>query len=148
MAKVDDVRSRVQRFLQDSLSVVELRGERFVIPYGSTSCVVAVRADTQDPDGPVLVVVAALVLGEVTATADLYEYVGRSAGSYRFGHLYVLEHPADPRKGQLIFGLNLLGDTIDEGELMHAVAAVVSVADRLDDELAAKFGGKTLREVT
>ncbi len=36
----------------------------------------------------------------------------------------------------------LLGDYLDEEELHNAVGAVVTTADRLDDELQSRFGGK------
>ena len=35
-----------------------------------------------------------------------------------------------------------LGDYLDEEELHNAVGAVVTTADRLDDELQSRFGGK------
>ena len=41
------------------------------------------------------------------------------------------------------FSHNLLGDYLDAEELMYAVGGVASSADELDDELVAKFGGRT-----
>ena len=37
---------------------------------------------------------------------------------------------------------NLLGDDLDEPELMDALDAVVLTGNRLDNELQSKFGGK------
>jgi hypothetical protein len=40
------------------------------------------------------------------------------------------------------FEHNILGDNLDEPELVATVTALISTANNLDDELQKKFGGK------
>jgi hypothetical protein len=53
----------------------------------------------------------------------------------------------DGRTGILGFEHAILGDHLDAPELHQAVAAVGFTADRLDDELQARFGGKRLADL-
>jgi hypothetical protein len=46
------------------------------------------------------------------------------------------------REGILIARYDLLGETLQAGELVNALYEIAGAADRLDDELAAVLGGK------
>ena len=46
------------------------------------------------------------------------------------------------RDGILIARYDLLGETLQAGELINAIYEIAGAADRLDDELAATLGGK------
>jgi hypothetical protein len=47
----------------------------------------------------------------------------------------------------VIFEVCIPGDTIDPGELKQALISIATVADDLDDELKAKFGGKRYEDM-
>ncbi|GAA2404089.1 hypothetical protein GCM10010191_09720 [Actinomadura vinacea] len=46
------------------------------------------------------------------------------------------------RKGRVIFSADMLADSLQPEELERACALISGAADRYDDELQAKFGGK------
>src|SRR4051812_7017750 len=46
------------------------------------------------------------------------------------------------RDGALIARYDLLGETLQAGELINAIYEIAGAADRLDDELADSLGGK------
>jgi hypothetical protein len=64
---------------------------------------------------------------------------------WHFGHLSLTENKDDNRL-KLWLTHSLLGDYLDVEELKTAVAGMASNADRLDDELQARFGGDRYHE--
>ena len=46
------------------------------------------------------------------------------------------------REGVLVARYDLLGETLQAGELVNAIYEIAGAADRLDDELADALGGK------
>ena len=91
----------------------------------------------------VIVRLSAYVLGDVKITDDLYIELGKRSGEHTFGNLHAVPND-DGDTCRLYFEHNLLGTTLDEGELMWALTAVASAADELDEELQELFGGKRL----
>jgi hypothetical protein len=143
VATIDEVRARVQRFLQNNLSVVELHGDAFVVPYGSTYCRIFVR-DWDNDD--VLVKLLALVLGDVPLTDQVYKVVAERTSDYVFGNLSLNQPEGADNTVDLWFEHSLYGNTLDEPELMHALGVVVRATDELDDELQPILGGTRARE--
>ena len=137
MPTVDEVRAVVQEYLQNNLDVVELRRDQFLVRRGSTACSIVCH---DWGDGNVIVKLMALVVSDVPVTDKLYEAVGREAGTHLFGTLMLVEDE-DGATGDLFFHHTLLGDTLDEDELMFSLVAVAETADELDDEIQAEFGG-------
>ena len=73
----------------------------------------------------------------------MFEYVALHADDYIFGHLNAVRGD----DGLLIcLSHALLGDYLDEDELVRAVGAMLATADRMDDELKTQFGGNKLYE--
>ena len=138
MTTVDEVTAKVQRILQNRGLFVELRGGEFWVPYESTRCRVSVKKFGTDKT---VVDLAAIVLGDVKVTGKLLEYIGQRSSDFIFGNLALL-HIEGQKEGIVIFRHAILGDYLDEEELMTSLAAVVTTADQLDDELKAKFGGR------
>jgi hypothetical protein len=58
-----------------------------------------------------------------------------------FGRTY-LNPNEDGKAGWVYFQHNLLGDDLDEPELMDALDAVALTSNKLDNELKTKFGGE------
>ena len=137
MPAIDEVRSKVQRILQNKGLHIELRGDEYWVPYQSTTCRIAVR-----PFGEKVVVdLAAMVLAEVKVTPKLLEHIGERSAHFVLGNIALLHLPGQ-KDGIVIFRHAILGDYLDEDELMTSLAAVVTTADELDDEMKKQFGGR------
>jgi hypothetical protein len=95
-------------------------------------------------DPQTLVQLSSPILWEVEPTPALFEYIARS--SYYFGHITVYDDSDAPGKLFLLMSHTLLGDYLDEEELSSALYAILGTADKLDDELKQKFGGKRLAD--
>jgi hypothetical protein len=136
MADVAATKERVQAYLT-SVGPVQIDSDGdYSVARGSTRAFVRVL---EHPNGEMTYVnVFALVLRDVPLTPALYEYVA-TEGAYIFGHLELKK--GDDGKGLLIFSHRLLGDYLDQDELMYAVFGVSGTADELDDELQKMFGG-------
>ena len=138
MADVSGVKERVRRILIDRLgSCEEDRDGDFTIRNGSARVYIRVNQRNEDAT---IVHIWALVALDIPPTPELFEHIARNADGYFFGHLGMFEGDDGIT---VTFSHNLLGDYLDAEELMYAVGGVASSADELDDELVAKFGGRT-----
>lgn len=137
MADVAATKERVQTYLT-SVGPVQIDSDGdYSVARGSTRAFVRVL---EHPNGEATFInVFALVLRDVPLTPALYEYVATKGGDYIFGHLELRK--GDDGKGYLVFSHTLLGDYLDQDELMYAVFGVSGTADDLDDELQTQFGG-------
>ena len=54
---------------------------------------------------------------------------------------------SDPANALVVFEYTLAGDNLDPGELKNALFMVATTADKKDDELQAKFGGKRIEDL-
>ena len=80
---------------------------------------------------------------DVPVTPALFEYVATN-NKYRFGKLSVII--LESGKAVVEVGYALLGTYLDPEELTVAVGMVAGLADDLDDEMKAKFGGRRFHE--
>ena len=80
---------------------------------------------------------------EVPPSPQLYRFVATKANDWVFGHLGARE---EQRGVTIMFRHTLLGEYLDRDELAHAVHAVATTADGLDNEIKRQFGGKLFRE--
>jgi hypothetical protein len=94
-----------------------------------------------------MVNVWALVLREVKGTPDLFKWIATEGQTYDYGRFKLAEMQDSPGNYVVIFEHNLAGDTLDAGELKGTLAAVGFVADGEDDNLKARFGGKTVEDL-
>ncbi len=152
MATVEQTMMKVQRLLTGPMGLrVELQGDAITARFTDVSTQVrfVVRDFGEDQQGePQTVVgISAPILFEVTPTPELYEWVARKAGNYFFGHVVVWDDPDGGGKVMLIMTHTLLGDYLDEEELRAAMWGVLATADRLDDELQPRFGGKRMADL-
>jgi hypothetical protein len=83
------------------------------------------------------------LLLEVKETPEVFEHIALHADDYIFGHLNA--HRTDDGL-TILLNHSLLGDYLDEDELMRAAVLMVSVADDLDDELKTQFGGRRFHQ--
>ena len=110
-------------------------GDGFQIRWDSA----AVNVDIVEQEGRTLVQCYAPVLRELPPSGELFEYVATEGQDYYFGSMHYLP---DVEGGLLVLEHTLLGDFLDADELDNVVDSLVVVANRLDDELQERFGGK------
>jgi hypothetical protein len=146
MATGEETLVKVQRLLTGAMGLrVMLDGDTFQVRFNESSTSVQLRVQDWGVDSEgepqSLVLIWSLILRQVRATQELFEWVARNGGSKWFGHIEV--HDGD-KAGEvsLVMSHTLLGDFLDEKELGTALFGVLSAADEWDDELQARFGGK------
>lgn len=149
MANVDQTMLKVQRILTGPMGLrVSLQGNGMSVTFAESSTRVNVNfsdyGTNKAGDPSTLVQLTSPILWEVDPTPALYEWIAREGGKYFFGHVTAYDDSSAPGKLFLMMSHTLLGDYLDEEELHWALHAVVGTADRLDDELKEKFGGKRL----
>jgi hypothetical protein len=76
------------------------------------------------------------VVTGVENTPELLLHLLNENATLRFGAFGVDE------AGDIVFQHTILGQTCDKEELRTTIMAVISTADRVDDELVARFGGQ------
>jgi Putative bacterial sensory transduction regulator len=67
---------------------------------------------------------------------DLLNYLLRENHEMRFGAFSV------SKGGDIVFEHTIVGSTIDKKELESSVLAVLEIADKYDDEIVERWGGK------
>jgi hypothetical protein len=133
------VRAKVQEWLVEEFSgvVVGTPGvSDFEFTIESTFVGIAV---VPLGEGKTVIKVSAPVLYDAPVTDELKTYVLENAGSWVFGGYRYFE---DEGGANVVFQHSILGDYVDKEEFMTSVIAVGATADELDDELAARFGGR------
>lgn len=132
----------VELWLSERFKGVEERddGRLFVPRFGSTALFVSVKDALQGSH--VIVVLESPVLVDVPVTRELLEYVGYKSGVYLFGHLALVGHNGVGSTGHLIFRHTLLGESLGKAELILTAGLVAATANRLDDDLQVRFGGR------
>ena len=136
------VRTKVQQYLTQNFSNINVdKDGDFSLRHGSTRLFVKTR--TRDTAEFTWVTLEVPLLFEVAETPAVFEHVALHADDYIFGHLNAYRGD----KGLIIyFTHSLLGDYLDEEELVKAVGLMLNVADDLDNELKEKFGGTVFHE--
>jgi hypothetical protein len=136
MSSVKQVQSKVQSILTTELGSVRVGADNQIkINYESTLVTVEVEDYGNDET---IVVLTAIVSTETKESPALYKYLNDTNSGLRFGSLQFL----NGSPSVLILQYSILGDFLDPEELLNALRAVVLVADKLDDEIVGKFGGK------
>ena len=140
MPTVGEVQQKVQRTLADLFGSVKVAANgMFVLNSGSAAVGVVVEPFMNDH---VVVKVMSFVLAEFKITPEVYKWVATSGQAFEFGTFSVVEGD----KPMLRLSHSLLGDFLDPEELRMAVMFVGLIADKTDDELKAKFGGKRMAD--
>ena len=140
MANIKDVQNKVQRMLSKNFQTQLSSNGGWGVYNGSTGVMINCQEMGDDDNGPIAVSFRAIVLKEVPITPELTLEI--ACTDYRFGGLS-LWPDEDGSTGTLWFHTTLLGDFIDEEEVLCAVINIAGTADEMDDELKARFGGKT-----
>ncbi len=126
---VAHVEKILKAYLETEDLVVDEEGD---VPIRRGSALYHVRVGQQEP---YRVEVVSSVLSEVEESYDLLRALNEiNAGFYGIQAYY--------RKGRVIFSSDMLAETLQAEELERACALISGCADKYDDELQAKFGGK------
>lgn len=144
MPTVDQVKMRVLQMLSSHMDVRMGNDGDIVIRHESAVCLVSVDMWGDKPKNEghdIIVQVRAPIIWNAKRTAALYEWVATSQNDYLIGRIACYEDN-NPSLTNVFFEQNLFGDNLDEPEIVHTVVLVLSTANRLDDELVVKFGGK------
>jgi hypothetical protein len=151
MSNVDQTMMKVQRILTGPMGLrISLQGNSISVTFTDSST--RVNVGIQDygvnkaGDPSSLVQLSAPILWEVDPSPALYEWIAREGGKYYFGHVTAYDDTTAEGKLFLMMSHTLLGDYLDEEELHWALYAILGTADKLDDELKEKFGGKRLAD--
>ena len=140
MPTVEEVHSKVQRLLQANLNRIEIdKDNDFILRYESAIVYVSVKPGFGD-DGVIIRVWCPLVV-DVPITFELCRWIAVEGQCYKMGRAW-LNPSEDETTGWIYFGHSMIGDDLDESELMGAIYAVTYTSDDLDNELRDKFGGE------
>lgn len=134
---VATTRAKVQQYLTRNFNDVNIdEHSNFSLRHGSTRIFIRVIS-REEADWTAVNLEIPLLL-HVKESPQLFEHIALHADDYMFGHLNV----GRTDEGLIVcFSHTLLGDYLDEEELCRSVAAMLTTADDLDDELATQFGG-------
>ena len=143
MATVEQVKSKIQVFLQKHGSVTIDNEGDFAYEWGSSAVFIRVL---DWGDGDILVNVYAIVAGQVPITdelcADLILERSMVVGSWSINR-----DPDNSKVGDVTFSIRLFGNDLDESEIIKAIQITGAVADEHDDQIVARFGGKRMADL-
>jgi hypothetical protein len=141
--QVEAVREKVERYVEDLVGPFEVdQWDQLHFRWGSAH--VFVQCLPYGDDGSVVFITIPL-LARLSSDPELFRHVALHADDWHFGHLSLTQNKDDNRL-KLWLTHSLLGDYLDVEELKTALAAMGKIADGLDDELKAKFGGDRYHE--
>lgn len=144
MPTADDVKARVMRMLAKHVQVRVDQDGDIVAQHESAVCFV--RCSPFNPGHSlggmdVVVKLFAPILWDVDRTPALYEWVATEGQGFIIGRV-ACNPTSDRSKTNVFFEYNLLGDNLDEPEVVHALGITLSMANGLDDQLQPRFGGR------
>lgn len=142
MPTVDQTRANVHQMFSKFIDDLHISDDGSVIfRHDSAICIIHVIEWNSEVEGRnTIVALNASVVSGVKRSKPLYEWIALSNDEFIFGHLVVRES-TDKSLANIWFTHNLLGDYLDEAELMTATVALLKTADQLDDEVMHMFGG-------
>lgn len=143
MPTVDQVKNKVLKILASKFQVQADEDGDVIIHHDSTAVIVSVDEYSKREGMQTVVKIQAMILRDVKRTPALYEWVATKGARRLIGHAVCFDSN-NASYTDLNFVHNLMGDNLDENELLSGVLLVIATANELDDELQAKFGGKRL----
>jgi hypothetical protein len=143
MPKIDQVKNKIMRMLSSKMSIRLDDDGDILIQHESAVCFVSVDEwGEQDGDGDdIIIQVRAPILWDVRRTPELYEWVATKGQQFIVGRV-ACNKDEDPALTNVWFEYSILGDNVDEPEIVMAVSAVITTANKLDDQLKPLFGGR------
>lgn len=144
MPSIADVTAKVQRILANNFSVRLGPNGSFIISYESANVLIAVE-DGLKKDDSALVVFRVPLVKKVPLTPALYQWVATDGQNFRIGGVIVLpDHSSSV--GDVWFRYSIVGDDLDESELLAAVYVLLKCCDEIDNDIQSRFGGEVFGE--
>lgn len=122
----------VKEVFGDSASIAE-EVPMVSVVFGSAVTFVSVLPMTDDE---AVVATRAVVVAGAQITPDLAVFLLRANASMGFGAFGLWPG------GDIVLEHNLLGTTLDKGELRTSIVTITTMADRFDDEIVERWGGE------
>lgn len=139
MPTVDNIKARVQRMLANEFGAVKIsQFGHFIVEHESV--VVYVEVDKGFGDEGTIVTIRCSLVCDVPITPELTRWVAIDGQEFLIGGI-MLEPNEDETTAWITFRHAMIGDDIDESELLGTLYAVMATSDDLDEELQVKFGG-------
>jgi len=130
--------------LTDLVGRVEIdKDGDFTFAHESTRVFVAVRPWNNDTN--VVVQFIAVTNCELQGSPELFEHIATQANHYLFGALSLFKREDGMYNANLKH--TVLGDTLDPDEFKHGLLCVTATADKIDDEIQKRFGGKRMADL-
>jgi hypothetical protein len=142
MGAIDDVRNKVQRILTQHGRVELDRDGDFVLRQGSAVTFVSVRKGFGE-DGTIVSFRCPLV-NKVKLTPEVYKWVATEGQHYKLGGCQVVPSREHQDSGSIWFSYAIVGDDLDESELMAGTRATILTSNDLDNQLRDMFGGELI----
>ena len=134
---VTAVRSKVHQYLVGRFPDVTVNSDGdFSLQHGSARIFVKVR--TREDVAWTWVALEVPLLFDIPETPAVFEYVALHADDFTFGHLGLSRTDTGL---MLFFSHTLLGDQLDDQEVIRPVGMMLFRADQLIGELEGMFGG-------
>jgi hypothetical protein len=133
------LRSLTEKYLTESFGgYLKDQNGNYVLQAGSARIMI-IPMDWVD--GQTLVKIVALVSKDAEPADAVAKFVAEENLKLIFGKFSI-----EPNARMIFYEHTLLGDFMNRKELEIAVKAIASTADKYDDEIQAKFGGKKFGE--
>ena len=143
MPSINDVKAKVQRILTSNGSVRLGKEGEFIIDHNSATLIVEVEEGFGD-DGTMGSILVPMFVN-VPLTPALYEWGATEGQDFRIGGTFVVKNK-DGKTGTIFFRYSIVGDDLDESELMTSVFVLLFTCDDLDNDLQQRFGGEVYGE--
>lgn len=128
---VAELRATIEGYLHEGNIPFRDRGHRLSVRRGSSAVFIK---PAKWGDEHTVVELLSPVLTDIERSPELLEKLNELNMALYFGKAYWHDR-------SVWIAHNLLGDHIDRDELVAAVGMIGTVADKLDDDLKARFGG-------
>jgi len=134
--RVKELRELIAKYLDElGLKYLKDSSDDFLVPFGDGVRVHLVPQEFGD-DMTVVQIIAPTNL-DLDITPDLAMYVAQESSRFVFGRLAI--HPEERAVG---FEEALLGSFLNRAELHVAIGVAAAMADKYDDDIQQRFGGK------
>jgi hypothetical protein len=138
MPTIDEVKNKVQRILMSNESVRLGQDGEFILEHNSARLFVEVEEGFGD-DG-ILILFNIPMLKDVPVTPSLFEYAATEGQLFRLGGVVVGVQDGG-KLANVWFKYAIVGDDLDESELMTSAYVLLVTCDNLDNQLQQRFGG-------
>lgn len=139
---LEELRTTLETYLNEHFGTYAEDGEGdFVIDYESARVFVCPRM-WRDDSAHTVVQLFSVTNVEIPVTDELARFLAAENLNLLFGHFAL--HEANR---QVWFGHTLLGDFLDADELVTALSSVARSANKYDDLIKERFGGRLYTEV-